>query len=269
MDYPINQVQELALKIQNLHAEYRSEGRRALDFDISFEERSRMSTDASNNFMKNAGTKVLPDIQKTLAEITALLDAEDKAIAERIQPILTEAQRIADHPVNPLGYTKLSSLLMSLAGQLPIRVVAKPTVFVGYRYTEEDEKIANKFIELFRLENLNPISGKTAKAEDVDDKVKGRIAQSEGVIIILTKEQELKNGGWTTSTWLTDEKAFGLGRDILVILLYEDCIAPSERKGIHGALEYIEFNREHLDEAFLKAIPYLRDFRQRILESSR
>jgi len=155
---------------------------------------------------------------------------------------------------------------MRLAGHLSVRVVAKPIIFVGYRYTEEDEKLANEFIKLFELEGFKCVSGKTAKAEDIDEKVKKLIDQSEGVIIIFTREKELKDGGWTTSRWLTDEKAYAMGRDKPVLLFFEDCIAQTERKGIHGELEYVKFNREHLHEAFLKAIPYLRDFRQRVLE---
>ena len=269
MNYPLNQLEDLARRIQNLLGEYHNEGLRALDFDIPWEERSRMSMEASNNFMKKAGTEVLPHAQRVLAEVEALLHAEDKAIAERIRPVLSEAQQWARHPTNPLGYAELSSLIMRLAGHLSVRVVARPTVFVGYRYTPEDEILANKFIELLRLEDFNPISGKTAKAEDVDDKIKKMIDQIEGVINIFTREKELKEKDWTTSTWLIDEKAYAIGRGKPVILFFEDCIAQTERKGIHGELEYIEFNREHLDEAFLKAIPYLRDFRQHVLESSK
>lgn len=269
MNYPFNRLEDLARKIQNLLGEYRSDESHALDFNIPWEKRVQMSMEASNNFMKKVGTEVLPNVQRVLAEVEALLEAEDKAIAERIRPILSEAQRWASHPTNPLGYSELSTSLMRLVGHLSVRVVAKPAIFVGYHYRTEDEILANQFSELFRLEGFNCISGKTAKAEDVDEKVKKLIDQSEGVIIIFTGEKELKEGGWTTARWLTDEKAYALGRDKPVLLFFEDYIAQTERKGIHGDLEYVEFTREHLDEVFLKAIPYLRDFRQRVLERGR
>jgi len=223
--------------------------------------------EASNKFMERAGTEVLPKVQGVLAQIEALLDTTDESIAGRLRSILLEAQSRARRPVNPLGYGELSSLLMRLKGHLSVRMVARPTIFVGYRYTEQDEELAKRFIEIIRLEGFNPISGKTAKAEDIDEKVKRMIETSEGVIIIFTKEKELKEGGWTTSTWLTDEKSYALGQGKRVGLFFEDRIAPSQKKRIHGDLEYIEFNCEHLEEAFLQAIPYLRDFRQRILES--
>lgn len=118
---------------------------------------------------------------------------------------------------------------------------------------------------MFEFEKLHTISGKTAKAEDVDDKIKGMINVSDGIIVIFTRDQELKRGGWTTSVWLTDEKAYALGQSKQVILFFEDCISQAQRKGIQGDLEYVQFNREYLADAFLEVIPYVRDFRQRIL----
>ena len=145
--------------------------------------------------------------------------------------------------------------------------MARPTIFVGYRFTPEDEGLANKFIELFNAEGFHCISGKTARHEDVDEKVKQIIEQqAEGVVIIFTKEQELTKGGWTTSPWLIDEKAFAMGKNKPVLLFFEDCIAHTQRKGIHGDLEYITFNRVSLVDAFPKAISYLQNFRQHIFE---
>jgi hypothetical protein len=269
MNYPIDQLEELARRIQILLGEYHKRAYSSLFATAPFKQRIPMYMEASNRLMTKAGTELLPSMQKVLAEVEALLDAEDKAIIERIRPILLKAQRFASNPTNPLGYAELSSLLMRLAGHLSVRVVARPTIFVGYRYTKEDKILATNFAKLFELEGFLCISGKTAQARDFDDKVKELIAQSEGVIVILTKEKELKEGGWATARWLTDEKAYAMGRDKPVLLFFEDCIAQSERKGIHGELEYVEFNREDLDEAFLKAIPYLRDFRQRVLEQKR
>jgi hypothetical protein len=216
-------------------------------------------------FMKKAGIEVLPQIHKALAEVEALLASEDEAIAESIKPILSETQRWASSPTNMLGYSELSAQLMRLSAHLSLRVIIKPKVFVAFRYTSEDEKIAEKFMELFEYENFIVLSARIAEARDIDEKARGMISEADGIIVIFTRESELKEGGWTTSTWLTDEKAFAIGKDKPPILFYEDCIAESQMKGIHGNLEYIKFNRERLDEAFLRAIPYLRSFRQRIL----
>ncbi len=142
---------------------------------------------------------------------------------------------------------------------------SKPQIFVGYRYTDEDEEIAAAFMELLELEGFKCITAKTSKAEDVNEKVKKIIARCDGAAIIFTKEKELKDGGWTTSAWLKDEKAYALGVKKPVLLFFEKDISDSEKKGIHGDLEYIEFERERLHDAILKAIPYVRDFYEKII----
>jgi hypothetical protein len=273
MSYPIKKLDDLTRRIQEILGDYQigsienilPRHRPDKTRDEEFEERSRGLMVSSRSFMRKAWIEVLPQIQSVLEEISILLNSEDESISDRVRPILDETIRLARHPVNPLMYGEISSLLMRLKGQLSMRVVIRPTVFVGYRYTPEDEILAEKFIKLFRLEKLNPISGKTAKAEDVDEKVKGMITISDGVLIIFTREEELKRGGWATSTWLTSESAYALGQNKLVGLFFEDCISLTQRRGIQGDFEYIEFNRESLADSFLTAIPYLRDFRQRIL----
>jgi hypothetical protein len=101
---------------------------------------------------------------------------------------------------------------------------------------------------------------------DVDEKVKALIDESDGVIIIFTRDRKLEGGNWTSSGWLKDEKAFAMGRNKPILLFFDDYINGEERNGIHGDLEYVVFKRECLDDSFLKAIPYLRDFRQRMLD---
>jgi len=265
--YPRKELESLAGRIQSLLGEYRGETTHALTRRISPEESSRLLLEASDNLMKKAGTKALPQIQKVLAEIEVALSDEDKVFAKRIRPILSEAQQFARFPTNPLGYAELSTLLMRLAGYMSVTLEDRPTVFVGYQYTEDDEPIADWFIKLISQEGFEPTSGKKPKAQAFDEKVKRMIARSEGVVVIFTKEKELRERGWTTPTWLTDEKAFAIGKDKPIALFFEDCIAETETKGIQGLHEHIKFNRKHLDKARPRIVKYLRDFKRRILGS--
>lgn len=137
---------------------------------------------------------------------------------------------------------------------------------MAYRFIPEDEGIANTIKKLLELEGFVCVDAQTAKAEDVSDKVKKEIENSDGVVVIFTKVKQLSNGKWTTSSWLNDEKAFALGKNKPILLFFEDCIDPDERKGIHGELEYLPFNRDKMDEFILRAIPYIRDFYKKVLE---
>jgi len=224
------------------------------------------SLNASAHFMAKVDAELLPDIQETLAEVEALLHGEEKSLAETIRPIAELAQHLAQAPANPLAYVELASSLTRLAGHLEVRIAVRPEIFVGFRYTEADEQVAAKFMKLFFLEGLTPVTAKIRKPEDVNKKVKSMIAHSEGVAIIFTKEEELKEGGWTTSTWLSDEKAFAIGRDKPVIMFFEKEIAETVRKGIQGSLEYIPFARAELADALLESVEYIRAFRQKVLE---
>lgn len=210
---------------------------------------------ASDDFINQANIEVFPQIHEVLGKIDALLSVEDQSMRERICPMLKEMESFATHLVNPLMYGELSAKLTRLAGNLTVRAITTPKVFVGYRYDEEDVTIVEKFIKLFRLEGFNPISGEVAKPMNVDEKVKGLIDECEGTIIISTRDRPLNNGKWTASVWLKGEESYSLGRDKPILLFYDDCIDEEEKKGIQGNLEYVVFKRECLDDAILKAIP--------------
>jgi hypothetical protein len=137
---------------------------------------------ATNKLLNTAGVEILPQIGVVLAQIEAKLTEEDISVIERIQPIINEARDLSNNPVNTFGYADLSGKLTALVGQLSVRIIITPRVFVGHRYTPEDEKVTTKFMELFRLEELDHISGKSAKPMDMDDKVKAIINESDVVI---------------------------------------------------------------------------------------
>jgi len=197
-------------------------------------------------------------------------------IGEMYSSFLDAFREAREIEIENIGSNPLASLEryrdVALAGREILTTIRKitglkPRVFVGYRYTEEDEKLARKFIKLLEYEGFECITGRTARAEDIDDKVKGMIEGADGIVIIFTKDEELKEGGWTTSTWLSDEKAHSLGAGKPVLLFFEKDISAEYKKGIHGSLEYIEFDRDALDEAILNAIPYIRDFYGKIIDS--
>jgi len=271
LNYPLEDLQKLALALQAILSEYRIGYPMPTRRGETEEERKRIWIEEgieSQKFTKEKMAKaneMLPYINEALAKIEALLESENPEFASRILSVIEDCKKETFYLVNFFSVGELSSNLMRLKGHLTIRAIARPTIFVGYRYTPEDELLADKFIKLLFLEGFNPTSAKTARAEDIDDKVKKMIELSDGVTIIFTREEELQKGGYTTSTWLSDEKSYALGKDKKVTLFFEDMIAPSQRKGIQGDLEYIEFNRDHLENCILEAIPYLRDFRQRII----
>src|SRR5437867_1000046 len=117
MDYPVDRLEDLAIRIQQRLSNYHMV-RPELNFDLPFEERTRMMMEHSANFMGTMRVEILPEVQSVLAQIESMLPNEVSSVAEALRKILSEAQVFATTPTNPLGYNELASILMKLKGQI-------------------------------------------------------------------------------------------------------------------------------------------------------
>jgi hypothetical protein len=262
--YPFEKLDELANKIQSILSDYNTRSR-SIGYSGPFDEIVEKYNDNSAKFMSEAGKTILSEVQKVLGEIEGLLEYDDKTIRNRITAVLKKAKLEATHQVNPLGYAELASTLMNISGQLKVRPVYRPKVFVGHSFKTQDDEIVRKFLTLFTSEGFECETGERPEADNVNEKVKRRIIENEGVIIIFTKDEKIsERNEWTAPPWLIDEKAFAIANGKPILLFFEDVIGQRQREGIQGNLEYIIFNRDDSSDAIIKAIPYLQDFKQRI-----
>jgi len=114
------------------------------------------------------------------------------------------------------------------------RILIDRTAFVGHGFNETDHELV-EFVKAFLAElSIKSITGESAAAGSVSQKVKDRIAQAELFVGILTRREQLADGQWSTSEWILEERthAAALGKKIL--LLKEDGI--EFRGGLHGDL---------------------------------
>jgi hypothetical protein len=146
-------------KIQEYIAEYRNKEYASFDFDLPHEKRGQILFEASKDLMNKAGIELLPTINRILGEVEALLSTENKTVVERILPILIEARKLAQNPVNQLGYSELSAQLSRLRSHLSAGIVIQPSVFVGHGFAEKDRKVVEKFIQLFKFEGFKCNTG--------------------------------------------------------------------------------------------------------------
>jgi hypothetical protein len=267
LNYPLKAFDDLAIQIQKRLSEYHKRSS-ALVFQSDHTNLGSKLSEESASFMAEASAALLSEIQRLLAETKALLEGDEKTIRDRVSPIIKQASFLAEHPTNPLGYNELAKLLMDISGQLKVRAVYRPKVFVGHSFKKEDEQVVMKFLNFFYEQGFDYVTGERPEASNVDDKVKYRIAETEGTIVLCTKEEKLEHGGWSVSTWLIGENAYAMGLGKNTALFFEDQVHHSQRKGIQGDMEYIEFNRENPSAAFVKSIPYLQDFKQRIVSAA-
>jgi hypothetical protein len=266
IDYPFVEMDRIARLIQELLGQYHRQSSTAM-FSGDFKAVGKRLSDESDTFMSDARIQVLPAAQKLLGQLGALIQYDDKTIRNRLESLIKEAKRNAENPVNPLGYNELAAQLMFMSGQLKVRPIYAPKVFVGHSFRQDDQQIVKKFLDLFKYEGFECETGERPEANDVDEKVKRRINENEGLIIIGTKDQQLHQGqGWTLPPWLIGEHAYAMGLGKPTLLFFEDATDQRQRKGIQGDYEHILFNRDDPSEAIIKAIPYLQDFKQKIIE---
>lgn len=134
-------------------------------------------------------------------------------------------------------------------------------IFVGHSFDKKDSVVVNKFLEFFKSredEGINIVTGEKAQNKSVAEKVKGDISGSDAFAGIFTCERKINTGvnifmsekGYTTSNWVIQESGFALGKDKPLILIVERGIYKFPE--LQGDLELIYFNRNNLEEPFVK-----------------
>lgn len=100
---------------------------------------------------------------------------------------------------------------------------------------------------------LTVVTGEKPKADQISEKVKRLIEDQSIFVGVFTRRDKIaRKPEWTTSTWVIDEKAYALGRRKPLILLKEAGVGSIG--GIQGDYEYIEFDRNSLEEVSIKLI---------------
>ena len=96
-------------------------------------------------------------------------------------------------------------------------------------------------------------SGEQAAAQQVSEKVKERIKQTEMFVGIFSRGEKIEGKEeWSTSAWVIDEKAHAQALGKKLVLLKE--IGIGSIGGLQGDYEYIEFDRERLHRAAVRVI---------------
>src|SRR3972149_9022389 len=108
--------------------------------------------------------------------------------------------------------------------------------FVGHSFEEKDSQIVDKIIKFLESTGIKCQTGEKAQNKSIAEKVKERILNNERA--------------YTTSNWVIQECGFAIGSNKELILLVEKGIYKFPE--LQGDLEVIYFNRESLEETFLK-----------------
>jgi hypothetical protein len=125
-----------------------------------------------------------------------------------------------------------------------------PTAFVGHSFASADTPIANCITEGLKAMGITVVTGKRPKADRISEKVKKLIEAQHLFVGIFTRRDKLVGKTtWSTSTWVIEEKAYAFAKNKKLILLKE--VDVDSIGGITGDYEFIEFERDALQEAIL------------------
>jgi tetratricopeptide (TPR) repeat protein len=146
--------------------------------------------------------------------------------------------------------------------------------FVGRSFDKKDEQVITKVTDFIKSLDIECVDAKPAKPKTVEEKIteliKGcdifvgifncdRIICQEAKKVKLYCKPKNKTTIYTTSNWVIQESGFALGSNKYLILLKEDGVC--ELPELQGNLEYIPFDRNHLEESFLKISQMISDIK--------
>lgn len=107
-----------------------------------------------------------------------------------------------------------------------------------------------------REAGLSVLTGESAEARGVSDKVRRRIGRSDVFVAVMTRRHPIAGGqAWTTIPWVIEEKGYSLGQNParpIIALVEQGITVPGETGGLGGDLEVIYFDRQRFEAAEAK-----------------
>lgn len=115
-------------------------------------------------------------------------------------------------------------------------------IFLSYGYNPRDEWIEERVVPILKALGLEVLDGKDMHGEVLQDGVKERIRQSDGLIAFCTLRPGQETEAFNTHVWVRDEMVFALGLGLPVIEVREEGVNNPE--GIVGNRQRIVLKQE-------------------------
>lgn len=121
-------------------------------------------------------------------------------------------------------------------------------IFLAFAFRDEDKQLATIVERLLACQAIQLTTGERLGGNVLGPAVKQRIENSDALIALLTRRDQLAAGGWTTHQWVEDELNHARARNIPAIALVEDNVSPG---GMYQPNEFIPLDRAAPTEALL------------------
>lgn len=133
------------------------------------------------------------------------------------------------------------------------QAVFEPSAFVGHSFAQSDNSIVECVCTTLELLGIAVTTGKQPRAKSISEKVKHSIENNYLFVGIFTRREKIaRKHEWVASPWIIDEKAYAVGKRKKLILLREDGVGSIG--GIQGDYEFLEFDRDNLQELVLSIL---------------
>ena len=122
------------------------------------------------------------------------------------------------------------------------------TVFLGFAYRDEDRELSSQVEQLLASHDVRVTTGERLAGAALTPAVQQRIDNSDGLVALLTRRDQLAAGGWTTHPWVQDEIVYARSKNKHAIAMVEDGVNVA---GMFAPHEHIKFDRQNPLPAFL------------------
>jgi hypothetical protein len=127
------------------------------------------------------------------------------------------------------------------------------SAFVGHSFLPGDKRVASCITQVLSAIGISVVTGEAPKVDRISEKVKRLIDEQYLFVGVFTRRDKIaRKREWTTTSWVVDEKAYAVGKSKRLILLKEEGVGSIG--GIQGDYEFIEFNRDRLEELAVRLI---------------
>lgn len=134
------------------------------------------------------------------------------------------------------------------------------SIFVAHWFDTADRDLVTHVDELLHSHGVVFLTGRVAGGRALDDAVKDKINQCDGLIALATRREQLAEGGWVTHPWVIHEFDHAKGRDKETIAIVEDGV---QWEGMHAGHGYIPLDRGRMSEALLKLSQTVGEWREK------
>ncbi len=133
--------------------------------------------------------------------------------------------------------------------------IKEKTVFVSYKFAEEE--YVEGLINYLTDNGFEAITGKESNTY-ISKSIIKKIKESEYFLCLMTKDKEKKDGTFTTSPWLLEEKGVAIAANKKIVILIEEGV--TDFGGLHGDWQRIHFSAKGFLVAVQKAVKQLKSY---------